>query len=166
MVARQIEEVLMVADSIEREILIEAPVDVVWRVVTEPEHLTRWFSDAVEIDPRPGGEGTLTFGLPEITQPVAVAIQIESIEPQHKFSFRWVHDSADRRLANSMLVDFMLTAEGEKTRLRVVESGLHAMQWSEEAKAQYFDEHSEGWDGHLSRLREHATSQFQASAQR
>jgi uncharacterized protein YndB with AHSA1/START domain len=156
----------MVADSIEREILIEAPVDVVWRVVTEPEHITRWFSDAVEIDPRPGGEGTLTFGLPEITQPVTVGITVEAIEPQHRFAFRWIHDSDDPRVANSMLVDFTLMAEGGNTRLRVIESGLHAMQWSEEAKAQYFDEHSEGWDGHLSRLREHATTGFPASVQR
>jgi uncharacterized protein YndB with AHSA1/START domain len=46
----------MVPGSIERDILIDAPVEVVWSIVTEPEHVGRWLSDSVEIDLRPGGE--------------------------------------------------------------------------------------------------------------
>ena len=49
----------MVPQRIEREILIEAPVDVVWDVVTQPEHISRWFSDSVELDLRPGGRALL-----------------------------------------------------------------------------------------------------------
>ena len=36
----------MVPDRIEREIVIEAPVDVVWAVVTEPEQISGWLSDS------------------------------------------------------------------------------------------------------------------------
>src|SRR3954469_22432518 len=51
----------MIPPRIEREILIDAPVDVVWAVVTEPEHISGWFSDSVELDLRPGGEAVLVW---------------------------------------------------------------------------------------------------------
>ena len=36
----------MSTDTIEREIVIAAPVERVWEIVTEPEHMGRWFGDA------------------------------------------------------------------------------------------------------------------------
>ena len=44
----------MVADRIEREITIAAPIERVWSILTEAEHIHGWFADA-EIDLRPGG---------------------------------------------------------------------------------------------------------------
>jgi len=35
----------MAADSVEREILIAASAEVVWGVITEPQQISRWFSD-------------------------------------------------------------------------------------------------------------------------
>ena len=55
------ERVNVAADSIEREILIEAPAEVVWGVITEPEQISRWFTDEAEVEARPGGAGTLTW---------------------------------------------------------------------------------------------------------
>ena len=51
----------MVPERIEREVLIEAPLEVVWAVVTDPEHVGGWFGDSAEIDLRPGGEAVLTW---------------------------------------------------------------------------------------------------------
>ena len=51
----------MLSDRIEREIRIDAPIDVVWSVVTEPAQITKWFSDSAELELAPGAEGTLTF---------------------------------------------------------------------------------------------------------
>jgi uncharacterized protein YndB with AHSA1/START domain len=48
----------LVPDRIEREIVIDAPVDVVWAVVTEPELISGWLSDSVELDLRPDGVET------------------------------------------------------------------------------------------------------------
>jgi uncharacterized protein YndB with AHSA1/START domain len=43
-------------DRIERKALINAPQERVWELLTEAEHLGRWFGDAgAEIDLRPGG---------------------------------------------------------------------------------------------------------------
>ena len=47
--------------TIEREVLIEAPADVVWRTITEPDQISRWFADRVELDLRSGGAGTFVF---------------------------------------------------------------------------------------------------------
>jgi uncharacterized protein YndB with AHSA1/START domain len=49
----------MVPQRIEREILIEAPVDIVWAVVTEAEHISSGCSDAVDLELRPGGRAVL-----------------------------------------------------------------------------------------------------------
>ena len=72
---------------IERSILIDAPVDVVWTVVTEPEHISRWFSDAVELDLRPGGRAALTWNDHGTFQG-----RVERVEAPRFFSFRWVVD--------------------------------------------------------------------------
>ena len=46
----------MVPEQIERETVIAAPVERVWALLTEAEHLGRWFGDSgAEIDLRPGG---------------------------------------------------------------------------------------------------------------
>jgi uncharacterized protein YndB with AHSA1/START domain len=33
---------------IEREVVIEAPAEVVWRTITEPGQMSQWFADRVE----------------------------------------------------------------------------------------------------------------------
>ena len=47
---------------IDREILIEAPVEVVWRTITEPDQITQWFADRVEAVIEPGAHGYMEFG--------------------------------------------------------------------------------------------------------
>ena len=41
--------ILMSGLVIEREILIEAPVEVVWRTITEPDQVSQWFADRVDL---------------------------------------------------------------------------------------------------------------------
>ncbi len=47
---------------IEREVLIEAPVEVVWRTITEPDQMSQWFADRVELVVEPGAHGFMQFG--------------------------------------------------------------------------------------------------------
>ena len=43
-------------DSIERETIIAAPVERVWALLTEAEHIRAWFAfGGVDVDLRPGG---------------------------------------------------------------------------------------------------------------
>lgn len=115
-------------DRIERDILIAAPPEVVWEVVTEAEHVSQWFSDA-EFEAKPGANGKIS----------SFEIQVEAVEPPRLFSFSW----------DQLLVEFTLTAEAAGTRLRVVESGF------ENRDAQRVD-HEDGWKKFLGQLREYA----------
>jgi uncharacterized protein YndB with AHSA1/START domain len=157
----------MRADRIEREIRIDAPIDVVWAVVTEPEHIATWFSDEAEIDVRPGGDGRLVWQMKATNREVAVNLRVERLEPPHAFSFRWDYpDDAQPTASNAALVEFALEADGESTRLRLVESGLEALESTDAEKDAYFEEHSRGWDTHLGGLREYAAAQRSVAANR
>jgi uncharacterized protein YndB with AHSA1/START domain len=148
-----------VIPSIERDILIDAPVDVVWRAVTEPTQISTWFAEEAEIDLRPGGEGTLTFVDKAVHRATSLRISVRSVEPHRTFSYRWLHpEGAEAQPGNSLLVEFTLTPEGEGTRLRVTETGLDEMGWPAEDTARYVEEHSEGWIQHLAALSKHAAS--------
>jgi uncharacterized protein YndB with AHSA1/START domain len=133
---------------VEREILIDAPVEVVWRTITQPEQMTLWFADRVELVIEPGAHGYMGFG--DQGGPVVV----ETVDPPTRFSFRWNHPDGEVPVAgNSMLVEFTLTPEGaERTRLRVVESGHELRDWSDTEKQRYADEHRDGWAEFLDRL--------------
>jgi uncharacterized protein YndB with AHSA1/START domain len=139
--------------TIEREILIDAPAEVVWRTITEPEQIARWFADRVELDLRPGGAGLLVF---EDTPAGSVdaPLVVESVDPPRKFSFRWSHSAGVAPGAgNSVLVELTLTEEGaDRTRLRVVETGLDVIDWADEDKARYVEEHRQGWATIVGRL--------------
>jgi uncharacterized protein YndB with AHSA1/START domain len=47
---------------IAREILIEALPEVVWRTITEPDQMSQWFADRVELVVEPGAHGFMRFG--------------------------------------------------------------------------------------------------------
>jgi uncharacterized protein YndB with AHSA1/START domain len=134
--------------AIERQILVEAPVEVVWRTITEPDQIALWFADKVELVAEPGAHGYMGFG--EQGGPVVVEI----VDPPRVFSFRWNHPAGEEPVDdNSMLVEFTLTPDGaEKTLLRVTESDLRLREWPEEEKQRYADEHREGWGQFLDRL--------------
>ena len=143
----------MALDRVERDVLIDAPIDVVWKVISEPEHVVHWFSDGAELDPRPGGDGVLTFEDSARDKPVSYRLRFESVEPPRRLTYRWLHQAGeDPRPGNSTLVEFTLSEEGTSTRLRVVESGIQSMPWPEVEKDEFADSHGKGWARHLGRL--------------
>ena len=153
----------MAADSVEREILIEASPEVVWGVITEPEQISRWFSDEAEVEGRAGADGTLTWkpggrgGRKE--SDLIVPIQVVEAEPFRHFSFRWNHpQGAGPDQSNSALVEFSLIEEADGTRLRVLESGIDAVTHDEESKARYREDHAQGWERHLGEMLDYVAS--------
>jgi uncharacterized protein YndB with AHSA1/START domain len=135
--------------KIERDVVIEAPIDVVWRTLTEPDQIIRWFADRVDLELKPGGDGYLGFGE---TQGGPVVVQ--TVDPPRRFSFRWNHPAGEEpRPGNSVLVEFTMTARGaESTHLRVVESGLDLLAWPDPEKERYAGEHNGGWSTYLGQL--------------
>ncbi|HXA31664.1 MAG TPA: SRPBCC domain-containing protein [Acidimicrobiales bacterium] len=133
---------------IERDVLIEASIQVVWRTITEPDQISQWFADRVELVIEPGAHGYMGFG--DQGGPVVV----ETVEPPTRFSFRWNHPHDEEPVVgNSMLVEFTLTPEGdEQTHLRVTESGHEVRAWPASEKERYANEHRGGWGEFLHRL--------------
>jgi uncharacterized protein YndB with AHSA1/START domain len=133
---------------IDREVVVDAPAEVVWRTITEPDQISRWFADRVDLVVEPGARGYMQFG--DQGGPVVV----ETVDPPRRFSFRWNHPvDEDPVQGNSMLVEFTLMPEGdERTRLRVTESGHELRDWPDSEKQRYADEHRGGWTEFLDRL--------------
>jgi uncharacterized protein YndB with AHSA1/START domain len=134
--------------TVDREILIDAPAEVVWRTITEPGQMSQWFADQVDLVVEPGARGYMQFG--DQGGPVVV----EAVDPPNRFSFRWNYPVGEEpTTGNSVLVEFTLTPEGdERTRLRVVESGHELRAWPEAERQRYATEHQEGWGEFLDRL--------------
>ena len=84
----------------------------------------------------------------------AAQLHVEAVEPPRRFAFRWVsRPGLILCNNNSLLVEFILEPENGSTRLRVVESGFDAIDWSDEEKAKYAEEHANGWQRCLGLLR-------------
>jgi uncharacterized protein YndB with AHSA1/START domain len=158
----------MTTHLIEREIVVEAPIDIVWNTLTEPGEISRWFAEEVDLELRTGAEGALVFGERPADERAAderttVPLHIEAVEPPRRFAFRWAYpEHARAREGNSLLVEFTLTADGDATRLRMVESGFDTMDHTDAEKAAHIDDHNKGWDIHLGRLVEYAAGRVQA----
>jgi uncharacterized protein YndB with AHSA1/START domain len=152
----------VIPDRIEREVLIDAPIEVVWAVLTDAEHISGWFSDSVELDLTPGGKAALHWN-----DHGTVHGRVERVEPPHFFSFRWVvHPGSEVAEDNSTLVEFSLTAEGDSTRLMLVESGFRDLAGPDDEKQRHFDSHRHGWELELGQLREYVEQRTRAPADR
>ncbi|WP_326951400.1 SRPBCC family protein [Amycolatopsis sp. NBC_01307] len=141
-------------DQVEQEIVIDAPVERVWAVLTEPEHVGRWFGDGTPapVDLRPGGIIRLDHG-DHGTFPT----KIVAVDPPRALSYRWASGFpgvvADED--NSTLVEFTLSAEGGGTRLKVVESGFTTRAPSPSPSPDDTREsHEQGWTAVIAKLGE------------
>ena len=133
--------------AIEREIYIEASPEVVFEVVSSPDHLKRWWPDDARYEPTPGSVGEIVFG--KATVPFAVV----EARPPRTFAFRWTQP-ADEVAAegNSLLVTFDLTPARGGTLLKMTETGFREMGWELAVLEQQYQEHITGWDFFLPRL--------------
>jgi uncharacterized protein YndB with AHSA1/START domain len=140
-------------DRIEREVRIAAPVERVWALVTEAEHLGSWFGDAgAEVDLRPGGEMTLRWEEWGVTH-----ARVERVEPPHRFSWRWLLEGGSEPAdGNSTLVEFTLADDGGETLLTVVEAGFDGLALPQEERRRRYASHTGGWERELDELAVHA----------
>ena len=98
--------------EVEREIVLDAGPEEVWRSLVEPDRLAGWLGTEVAIDLRPGGELT-------VRDPVDGPRDgwVERVEPRRRLALWW-----SRQGEESTRVEFELTPREEGTALRVVES--------------------------------------------
>ena len=145
--------------SIERELFIEASPDVVFEVVSRPEHIREWWDAETAVEPEAGSAGSLTWRDDASGRVDVVSITIVEVDRPHRFVFRWVHPSGEEATAaNSLLVTFALTPSGSGTLLRMTETGFREVGWDVAALEEAYRDHVSGWDHFLPRIAARATS--------
>ena len=142
----------MIEDRIEREVVVAAAPERVWEIITQAEHVGKWFGDSAEIDLRPGGTMVLRWDK-HGTQYAT----IEKIDRPRNFSYRWKPGVTDEKPSNddSTLVEFTLTPHEGQTRLSVIETGFSRLPLGEGKRAKQFEQNSNGWEIQLRDLREY-----------
>ena len=143
-------------NRIERHVVITAPLERVWELITSAEHVGRWFGDAgAEIDLRPGGALSLSW-----RDHGTFYGRVEAVEPPHRFAYRWlsaIESRAEPTAGNSTLTEFTLAAEGDGTRVAVVESGFDALDMEAAERTAALASHTRGWPAELADLVTYAT---------
>ena len=133
-------------DSIERTILIAAPIERVWDIVTTPEHMGRWFGDA-------GAERQGDVIKMRWEQYGEAELRIVRSEAPTAFAYRW---DANVSGIGDTLVEFTLTPEGDGTRVKVVESGWTKLTTTTERQNELREGNTGGWKHELGDLERYA----------
>ncbi|HMO12191.1 MAG TPA: SRPBCC domain-containing protein, partial [Actinotalea sp.] len=132
--------------------------EVVFDVVSNPEHVTHWWPDEARYSPTPGAEGEIVFHQRGAEDHV-VPFSVVEAHPPRLFSFRWTHAAGDAAAeGNSLLVTFELIPVGAETLLRMTETGFREMGWQAAVLEHTYHEHVTGWDYFLPRLAPYATT--------
>ena len=117
-------------DRIVKQVLLKAPVDRVWRALSDYREFSQWF--CVNLDqPFETGKtnrGQLTYpGYEHLTMELAV----HKMEKEKLFSYHWHPDAVDPSKDYSSepptLVEFILESQDGGTLLTVIESGFDAL---------------------------------------
>lgn len=140
--------------SIERELHVEAAPEMVYDVLSSPEHIREWWGADSEFEAVAGGAGELVWGDPGTPEAQAVPFSVVEADRPRRFAFRWAPDATipDKWL----LVTFELAPAGEGTTLRLTESGFREMGWEAAVLEAHYLDHVRGWTQHLGDLQAYA----------
>ena len=137
----------MVNDRIERSVVVSASPEQVWEALTTEEGMRAWFGDIALMDVRPGGAAV--FGWSDEDERYAAVIEV--VDANTRFAFRW---AANAGVAiddgPSTLVEFLIDAEPDGTRITLVETGFAA--FPEDVREWHFEENTKGWKAELDQL--------------
>ena len=140
--------------SIERELYIDASPEVVFEVVSRPEHIRQWWSAESDVPPTPGASGELVWADDEDPRAHVVSMTVVVAEPPRLFTFRWTHPAGEQPVdGNSLLVTFELVPLGSGTLLRLTETGFRERGWEAAVLEQQYRDHVVGWDAYVPRIK-------------
>ena len=147
----------MNTDRIEKQVVLRAPLDRVWRAISDSQEFGQWFG--VRIDgPFVAGTSvhatitgtTVDEEVAELQRPHAGAEatwQIIAVEPPWRFAYRWHPFAVDAKVdygnEPTTLVEFTLSETADGVLLKIVESGFDAI--PEARRADAFEANSGGW---------------------
>jgi uncharacterized protein YndB with AHSA1/START domain len=142
--------------SLEREIHVEASPEVVFEVISRPEHIREWWSDDADFGPGVGATGEIVFGDRAKADAKVVPLTVVDTRPPRFFSFRWAYGASEvAAVGNSLLVTFELVPTGSGTVVRLTETGFRERGWEAAVLEAHYKDHATGWDFHLAHLVEY-----------
>ena len=95
-----------------------APIEKVWKALTDKQQMKQWYFDIAEFKPEVGFEFTFTGGSEE--KKYTHLCKVLEVIPNKKLSYSWRYKDYE---GNSVVM-FELFDEGEKTRLKLTHTGL------------------------------------------
>lgn len=150
----------MNTDRIEKQIILRAPRERVWRAITDSSQFGVWFGVAFDGPFVAGEKVTGRIAVTQVDEEVArhqepyvgmaCDFVVERIEPMRRFSFRWQPGAdapgpnADPEVWPMTLVEFTLEEVAGGTRLTIVESGFDRIPLERRARA--FADNEAGWE--------------------
>jgi uncharacterized protein YndB with AHSA1/START domain len=145
----------MSTDRIQKQVVLRAPLDRVWRAISDAEQFGRWFG--VRFDgPFVAGEPvTATITPTTVDEEVAkrqephagvtTTWEIVAVEPGRRFAYRWQPCGGDPDIEGgpTTLVEFVLAETPDGVLLTITESGFDDL--PEARRSSAFESNSEGW---------------------
>jgi uncharacterized protein YndB with AHSA1/START domain len=139
--------------SIERELHIDASPEVVFEVLSSPEHIRDWWSAETDCAPVVGITGSLTWTDQGSGRKKSAPFTVVEADPPRAFSFRWTYAEAETAgPGNSLLVSFNLVPTDQGTTVRFRETGFRERGWEAAVLEANYNDHRQGWDFYLPRL--------------
>jgi uncharacterized protein YndB with AHSA1/START domain len=139
-------------DRIEQAVTINAPLDRVWELVSEPGW---WVPSTVtaQADHTPGHQVVR-----ESEKWGRFPVEVVRVEPKTYAAFRWASQAPGAELApgNTTLVEFWVALAGDFVRVTVVESGFAALDAPASVREEAWKDNTGGWQEELAGLRERA----------
>ncbi len=145
-----------IPNKIEKQIELKAPLERVWKAVTDAREFGAWFGVKLEGQFQPGKpiEGKFTN---EKYAHVTMKVTVKEISPMATFSFTWIPFGIDPEYDYSKedptLVKFTFEPTASGTLLRVTEEGFDHVPLVRRAKA--FEMNTMGWGIQMKQIEEY-----------
>lgn len=115
-----------------------APVEKVWKAITDKDEMKQWYFDLSEFKPVVGFEFQFT-GEGHKGEKYLHLCKITDVVPNKKLTYSWRYDGYE----GNSFVTFELFEEGDKTRLKLTHEGLETFPMNNPDFAK--ESFAEGW---------------------
>lgn len=140
-------------DRIEKRVTLKAPRTRVWKALVDSTEFGKWFGVKIEGPFVPGATARGRITIPKYDH-INAEFQVERIEPESYFSYRWhpyaIDPAVDYSHEPTTLVEFKLEEDGASTVLTIVESGFDRIPLARRAEA--FRMNDGGWTAQVKNL--------------
>lgn len=137
--------------EIRKSIVVNAPLGVVFKAISDPEELIQWFPDQAILEPKVGGKVKFSFykeKSPDHTCATDTFTEgiVKEYIPNKKLSYTWKQKDVPN-FPETIVTWELEEIDVNKTKVKLFHSGFTG---NEERKS--FKEHDQGWSYFLGRL--------------